>query len=154
VDMDEPSVDKSGNSEDRVGVHAILFPQPFGLQTEWNWGRGPTLNPDTNTIERQSLNGGYVQAMYKFDNVFGTQGTIIPYVKWQTYDGAWKGASNAPRVSVDEVEAGIEYQINKALEIVLAYATMDRTNIADTSKDDYLKQASGDLLRTQLQFNY
>ncbi|MGZ8137555.1 MAG: porin, partial [Methylococcaceae bacterium] len=154
VDMDEPSVDKSGNSEDRVGVHAILFPQPFGLQTEWNWGRGPTLNPDTNTIERQSLNGGYVQAMYKFDNVFGTQGTIIPYVKWQTYDGAWKGASNAPRVSVDEVEAGIEYQINKALEITLAYATMDRTNIADASKDDYLKQASGDLLRTQLQFNY
>ncbi|MGZ8227768.1 MAG: porin [Methylococcaceae bacterium] len=52
------------------------------------------------------------------------------------------------------MEAGIEYQINKALEIVLAYATMDRTNIADTSKDDYLKQASGDLLRTQLQFNY
>ncbi len=24
----------------RVGLHAILYPQPFGLQAEWNWGRG------------------------------------------------------------------------------------------------------------------
>ncbi|WP_052700150.1 porin [Methylocucumis oryzae] len=150
----KPFVTTDGNSEDRVGVHAILFPQPFGLQTEWNWGKGPTLNPLTNTVERQDLNGGYVQAMYKIDNVFGTKGTMIPYAKWQTYEGAWKGATFAPRVNVEEVEAGVEYQISKALEITLAYATMSRTNIADPTKTDYLKQARGDLLRTQLQFNY
>lgn len=142
------------NSEDRVGVHAVLFPQPFGLQTEWNWGSGPTLNPDTRMVERGYLNGGYVQAMYKIDDVFGTKGTMIPYVKWQTYDGAWKGATNAPRVSIDEVEAGVEYQINKALEVTLAYATMSRTNINNPNSQDYLKQASGDLLRAQLQVNY
>lgn len=144
------------NSEDRVGVHAILFPQPFGLQTEWNWGSGPTLNPVTRTVERHNLNGGYVQAMYKIDEIFDTKGTMIPYVKWQTYEGAWKGATNAPLVKVEEVEAGVEYQINKALELTLAYATMDRTNISninDKSKD-YLKQASGDMLRAQLQVNY
>ncbi|GAB6139538.1 OprO/OprP family phosphate-selective porin [Methylosoma difficile] len=149
-----PTASIDGNSEDRVAVHAILFPQPLGLQAEWNWGKGPTLNTTTNAIERKSLNGGYVQAMYKIDNVFGTNGTIFPYAKWQTYNGAWKGAANSPLVSVEEVEAGIEYQINKALEIVLAYATMNRTNIADTTKSDYLKQASGDMIRTQLQFNY
>jgi hypothetical protein len=29
-----------GNSfdDERVGVHAMLYPQPFGLQGEWNWG--------------------------------------------------------------------------------------------------------------------
>jgi hypothetical protein len=150
----KPFVTTDGNSEDRVAVHAILFPQPFGLQSEWNWGKGPTLNPVTGTVERQDLNGGYVQAMYKIDNVFGTQGSMMPYVKWQTYDGAWKGASFAPRVSVEEVEAGVEYQLNKALEITLAYATMNRTNIADPTKSDYLRQANGDLLRTLLQFNY
>lgn len=142
------------NSEDRVGVHAVLFPQPFGLQAEWNWGAGPTLNPDTRTVERSNLNGGYVQAMYKIDDVFGTKGIMIPYVKWQTYNGAWKGATNAPRVSVDEVEAGVEYQINKALELTLAYATMSRTNINNPNNTDYLKEASGDLLRAQLQVNY
>ncbi|OQW74452.1 MAG: hypothetical protein BVN35_10240 [Proteobacteria bacterium ST_bin11] len=143
------------NSEDRVGVHAILFPQPFGLQAEWNWGAGPTLNPSANRIERQDLNGGYVQAMYKIDEVFGTKGTMIPYVKWQTYDGAWKGATNAPRVSVDEVEAGVEYQISKALELTLAYSTMNRTHIqTQTTAAGFLQQASGDMIRTQLQFNY
>ncbi|MCQ8104669.1 OprO/OprP family phosphate-selective porin [Methylomonas sp. SURF-2] len=142
------------NSEDRVGVHAVLFPQPFGLQAEWNWGAGATLNAETRTVERQHLSGGYVQAMYKIDEVFGTKGTMIPYVKWQTYDGAWKGSTNAPRVQVDEVEAGVEYQINKALELTVAYASMSRTNIADATKADYLKQAGGDLIRTQLQVNY
>lgn len=142
------------NSEDRVGLHAVLFPQPFGLQAEWNWGAGPTLDPISYTVQRQNLNGGYVQAMYKIDEVFGTKGTMFPYVKWQTYDGAWKGSVNAPKVSVDEVEAGVEYQINKALEITMAYSTMSRTYISDATKSDYLRQASGDMIRTQLQFNY
>jgi hypothetical protein len=142
------------NSEDRVGVHAILFPQPFGLQAEWNWGAGPTLNPDANRIERAGLGGGYVQAMYKIDEVFGTKGTMIPYVKWQTYDGAWKNNANAPREQVDEVEAGVEYQINKALEVTLAYSHMERTNIASATSNDFLKMANGDLIRTQLQVNY
>ncbi len=142
------------NSEDRAAVHAVLFPQPFGLQAEWNWGAGSTLNPTANKIERQNLEGGYVQAMYKIDDVFGTKGTMFPYVKWQTYNGAWKAAANAPRVQVDEVEAGVEYQINKALELTVAYSTMSRTNVADAAKADFLKQATGDMIRTQLQFNY
>ncbi|WFP48663.1 porin [Methylomonas sp. EFPC3] len=143
------------NSEDRVGVHAVLFPQPFGLQAEWNWGAGSTLDPVTNVIDRKHLEGGYVQAMYKIDEVFGTKGTMFPYVKWQTYDGAWKGVTNAPRVSVDEVEAGVEYQINKALELTVAYSTMSRTQIqTQTTAAGFLQQASGDMIRTQLQFNY
>ncbi|MFI3221310.1 MAG: porin, partial [Methylococcales bacterium] len=94
------------------------------------------------------LQGGYIQAMYKFDNVFKTEGTIIPYVKWQTYEGAWKGATNSPYTSVDETEAGLEYQVMKALELTLAYSHMNRTNVAD------LGQAQGDLIRTQIQVNY
>jgi len=142
--------------EDRVGVHAILFPQPFGLQAEWNWGKGGTLNPNANggrgAIERQDLHGGYVQASYKIDKVFRPDGALIPYAKWQTYRGAWKGATNSPRVAVDEIEVGVEYQMMKALELTLAYATMDRTNTNTGSQ--YLGQASGDMARAQLQWNY
>lgn len=135
--------------EERVGVHAVLFPQPFGLQSEWTWGEGATLNPTgTGKIESQNLSGGYVMAMYKIDKVLRSDDSVIPYVKWQTYDGAWKGAANAPRVSVDEVEAGVEWQMMKALEVTLAYSTMDRTNTGN------LGQASGDMIRTQLQWNY
>ncbi len=150
-----PTIRGDGNSrisEERVAVHAILFPQPFGLQAEWTWGKSGALNQNlagtAATIDRKSLNGGYVQAMYKFDKVFGTEGTIIPYVKWQTYKGAWKKDTNSPYVSVSELEAGVEYQIMKALELTLAYADMNRTNDAVNA------QADGSLLRMQLQFNY
>jgi hypothetical protein len=138
-------------SEDRVAVHLVLFPQPFGLQAEWNWGKGGALNLNkgaNGTIERKSLNGGYVQAMYKFDKVFGTEGTIIPYVKWQTYKGSWKKDTNSPYVSTSELEAGVEYQIMKALEVTLAYSDMNRTNNTN------MGQADGGLLRAQLQWNY
>jgi hypothetical protein len=138
-------------SEDRVAVHAILFPQPFGLQAEWTWGKSGALdlNDGVNgTIKRTSLNGGYVQAMYKFDKVFGTEGTIIPYVKWQTYKGAWKKDTNSPYISTSELEAGVEYQMMKALELTLAYSDMNRT-----SNGNYA-QADGSVLRAQLQWNY
>jgi hypothetical protein len=138
-----------GLREERYAVHAVLFPQPFGLQAEWNWGKGPGLNPaGAGSIERQSLNGGYVQAMYKIDNVLRDDGVLIPYIKWQTYRGPYKGATNSPRVAVDELEVGVEYQIMKALEITLAYSTMDRTNVRN------LGQASGDMARMQAQWNY
>ena len=146
IDDTKPS---GGVREERYAVHAVLFPQPFGVQAEWNWGRGPGLNPNgTGSIERQSINGGYVQAMYKIDNVFREDGVLIPYVKWQTFRGPWKAANNSPRVSVDELEVGVEYQIMKALEVTMAYATMDRTNVRN------LGQASGDLARLQVQWNY
>ncbi|WP_411726223.1 porin [Methyloglobulus sp.] len=138
-----------GITEERYAIHAVLFPQPFGLQVEWNWGKGATLNPNKlGSIERQNLRGGYVQAMYKFNNVFRDDGVLIPYVKWQTYRGAYKAANNSPRVAVDELEVGVEYQIMKALEVTLAYSTMDRTNVAN------LGQASGDMARMQVQWNY
>lgn len=146
-----PTIRGDGNnnvSEGRVGVHAVLFPQPFGLQTEWNWGYSGALDTQTNIINKKGLNGGYVQAMYKIDNVFNTEGTVIPYVKWQTYKGAWKAATNSPFVNMQEIEAGVEYQVMKALELTLAYSHMDRTNVAN------MGQARGDVMRMQLQVNY
>ena len=47
-------------------------------------------------IKRENISGGYVQAMYKIDNVFRPDGVMFPYVKWQTYRGAWKDATNNP----------------------------------------------------------
>ncbi len=35
----------NGNiNDERIGAHFVLYPQPFGFQAEWNWGRGPELN--------------------------------------------------------------------------------------------------------------
>jgi predicted porin len=54
-----------------------------------------------------------------------------------------------PYISTSEYEAGVEYQIMKALELTVAYSDMNRTN-----DSTMYQQANGSLLRMQLQFNY
>ncbi len=134
-------------SEDRVAVHAILFPQPFGLQAEWNWGKSATLHTGKQLLERTSLYGGYVQAMYKIDDFYGAW---IPYARWQYYRGNLKANANSPRMAVDEIELGLEWQIMKPLELVIAYSHMRRSNMNNSA----FGEAEGDLFRSQLQWNY
>jgi len=137
-----------GFDDERVGLHAILYPQPFGLQAEWNWGRGPEYDPIARTILTKPLQGGYVQAMYKVDH--SPVGPFMPYIRWQTYDGGWKVATNAPRLDTDELELGVEFQPIKSVELTLAYANMKRRE-ANIGR---FGQANGDLFRGQLQINY
>ena len=129
--------------DERVGAHFVLYPQPFGFQAEWNWGRGPELNAARNAIQEGYLQGGYVQAMYKWDNA-------IPYVRWQEYNGGKKHRTNSPFNVVREVEVGLEYQFSNALELTVAYAWSKRT---DTQTVPYAIH-DGQILRTQLQWNY
>jgi len=134
--------------DSRVGLHAILYPQPFGLQAEWNWGRGPEYDVVSRMIQEKPLSGGYVQAMFRVDH--SPVGPFMPYARWQTYEGGWKVATNAPRLDTDEVEVGIEFQPIKPIEITLAYARMKRRE-ADERR---LGRAEGHLFRGQLQVNY
>ncbi|MBV6863516.1 OprO/OprP family phosphate-selective porin [Xanthomonas euvesicatoria] len=137
----------NGYTDQRVAAHIIYYPQPFGLQAEWTVGRGPELDVAQRRIRTRSLSGGYVQAMFKHDFNYGT---LLPYLKWQTYRGGSKFDTNAPRMRLDEVEAGVEWQPMDALELVFAYSKMKRT---DVSTAPY-PVVEGDLLRLQLQVNY
>ncbi len=129
--------------DERIGTHFVLYPQPFGLQAEWNWGRGPELNPARTAVQEGYLQGGYVQAMYKWDN-------IMPYVRWQEYNGGKKNRTNSPFNVVRETEVGVEYQFNRALELTVAYAWMKRTDTINFPYDIH----DGQVIRFQLQFNY
>jgi hypothetical protein len=129
--------------DERIGAHFVLYPQPFGIQAEWNWGRGPELNAARTAVQETSLQGGYVQAMYKWDDV-------MPYIRWQQYDGGRKNVTNSPSNVVEETELGVEYQFNKALELTVAYAFAKRT---DNVNAPYLTQ-TGEIARFQLQWNY
>jgi hypothetical protein len=130
-------------NDERIGTHFVLYPQPFGLQAEWNWGRGPEYNATTKAVQEGYLQGGYVQAMYKYDN-------IMPYVRWQEYHGGKKNRPNSPFNSVNETELGVEYQINKSLELTVAYAWMKRTDTINAPYDIH----NGQVARFQLQWNY
>ncbi|WP_242416827.1 porin [Sphingomonas panni] len=135
-------------ADERVGLHAILYPAPLGFQAEWNWGRGPEYDRTLRAITTKPLHGGYVQAMARVRQ--SPVGPFMPYARWQTYRGGWKAAVNAPRLETDEIELGIEFQPVPALELTLAYARMERAE-ADERR---LGRAEGDVIRTQLQLNY
>ena len=134
--------------DDRVGFHAILYPQPFGIQTEWTTGYGPQYDGDLPAVRSSPLGGGYVQLMGNLGRT--PVGRAIPYVRWQRYRGGWKANADAPRLETDEWEAGVELQLVEALELTLAYARMERRE-ADSRRTG---RATGDLIRTQLQFTY
>lgn len=144
-----PALVNNGNIlDERVGVHFVLYPQPIGFQAEWNWGHGPQLNAARNAIEEGSVQGGYVQGMYRW--VANDWATLIPYVRYQEYSGGKKHRTNAPFNVVREWEVGLEWQFTKSLEFTIAYARSRRT---DTQTAPYVIR-EGDIVRTQLQYNF
>jgi phosphate-selective porin len=149
---------RNGFKDERVGISFMMYPQPFGLQGEWNWGKTPGLDIAQNRIEQKSLNGGYVQAMYKIDNfkVFDTDGTLIPFVRWQYFDGFNKAETNAPENNVNDWEYGVEWQIAPEVELMAEYHHMKRNNLVTgnrTGTKDY-QSFDADALRVQLQYNF
>ncbi len=125
----------------RVHASAILYPKPFGLQAEWNTGRGPERVG--NVVRERPLSGGYVMAMARFETPVGW---MLPYARVHYYDGGKKFETNAPRHEVLETNIGLEWQPYKALEIVTEFMAGRRTVNG--------KEQEGRLLRFQVQLNY
>jgi hypothetical protein len=164
-----PRVTNGGNYlDERVAWHAVLFPQPFGLQAEYTVGRGPELNEARTDVILGTIRGGYVQAFYNYRCDLYCQ-SVIPFIRWQEYYGGRKFEANAPRNSVREIELGLEYQFNRAVELTVMYTWTQRTSSAATQlpvnscsapgspvgcmQTPYQLQ-SGNLLRFQLQWNF
>jgi len=171
----------TGCKDERVGISFMMYPMPFGLQGEWNWGKTPGLDisqgstqtvatsSGNQTLSRgqimnKSLNGGYIQTMYKIDHVKigDTDGTLIPFVRWQYFDGYSKAEANAPQNKINDWELGAEWQIAPEVELVAYYHHMNRSNLVTGSNSsttnpsgnaDYAK-FTADALRVQLQYNF
>ena len=134
--------------DDHVAVHGMIYPQPFGIQAEWTWGKGPQWDPAISNITSQRTTGGYVMGMVRAAHT--PVGQIIPFVRWQHYRGGWKAAINAPRLETDETELGVEWLPRKELELTVSYSSVTRSE-ADERRSG---RAKGDLVRAQVQWNY
>ncbi|MGY6521816.1 MAG: porin [Mongoliitalea sp.] len=135
-------------SEYRYGPTFVLYPQPFGIQAEFNWGRGPEYNPETNDIEDAPIRGGYVMATYMLKT---EKDVFIPFTRYHYYKGGKKHEIDATRHRVNELEIGVEWQPNRAFELVAMYTISDRT--FENSLNPNNRQA-GSLLRLQAQVNF
>lgn len=140
--------DQTEFEEFRYGPSFIIYPQPFGLQAEFNWGRGPEYNPETNNVENAPLQGGYVLASYMLRT---SKDIFIPFTRYHYYNGGKKHELDATRHRVKELEIGVEWQPNKAFELVAMYTISDRTFENSLNPNNRQK---GSLLRLQAQVNF
>ena len=94
------------------------------------------------------LKGGYVTLSYfaKFKKQI-----LIPFIRYQYYDGGKKHERDARSYTVKEFEIGGEWQVNKNFELVVNYTLSKRRY------EDFVKQGNyqaGNLLRIQAQVNF
>jgi hypothetical protein len=140
--------DQTEFTEYRYGPSFIIYPQPFGLQAEFNWGRGPEFDPVSNDVKDAPLNGGYVLASYMLRK---SRHIFIPFSRYHFYNGGKKHELDATRHRVKEFEIGVEWQPHKAFELVAMYTFSDRTFENSLNPDNRQK---GSLLRLQAQVNF
>jgi Phosphate-selective porin O and P len=135
-------------TDQRAAASFILYPKPLGIQAEYNIGKGPEFNKLTDSIEVQSLKGGYITLNYmaKFKKQI-----IIPFTRYQYYDGGKKHERDARSYRVNDLEVGVEWQPLKEFELVVMY-TISKRRYEDFAKQD--NDQSGNLLRIQAQVNF
>jgi phosphate-selective porin len=142
-------VDKDRNYRDeRVAGTFVLYPRPFGIQAEYNVGRGPEYNTVTDSIENRKLSGGYATLSYRIQT---KSQFIYPFFRVQYYSGGKKHELDARSYDVNEYELGIEWQPIKNFELVAQY-TFSKRRFEDYKNQNNTQQ--GQLLRLQAQLNF
>lgn len=136
-------------TDQRIGATFVLYPKPFGIQTEYNIGRGPRYDKVTNTVEVSDLEGGYVTLNYKWE--ITKKQLLYPFAKFQYYDGGKKYEKDARSYVVRDYEFGLEWQPFKAFELTAEWVIADRRFEDSALKDN---RQRGNLLRLQAQFNF
>ena len=114
---------------------------------EYNIGTGPEYNTATNNIDQRHLEGGYVQASYMKN--FKSQ-VLIPFARYQYYNGGKKHERDARSYFVRELEFGAEWQPIKNFEFVAVYTVSQRQYEDSALPVNFQK---GNLMRLQVQVN-
>ncbi len=142
-----------GIQDERLAWTFVYYPQPIGFQSEWNVGRGPSLNATQTAVEESHLYGGYAMLLYRQKL---QKGELFPFARWNYYSGGYKTERNAPFSQIEEWEIGTEWQFSKSLELVTMYTITDRTNTQAQGTANTLSygQFEGQMLRFQVQVTF
>ncbi len=134
--------------DERVAGTFVLYPKPFGILAEYNIGKGPEFNKWSDSITTQRLKGGFITASYKMDF---KNNIVIPFVRYQTYQGGKKHELDARSYRLKELELGIEWQMTSNFELVAMYTMSSRRYEDFENQNNYQR---GNLLRLQAQVNF
>ena len=134
--------------DERVAGTFVLYPKPFGILAEYNIGKGPEFDKWSDSITTQRLKGGFITVSYKVDF---KNNTVIPFVRYQTYQGGKKHELDARSYRLKELELGIEWQMTANFELVAMYTMSSRRYEDFENQNNYQR---GNLLRLQAQVNF
>lgn len=134
--------------DQRAAATFVLYPQPFGIQAEYNIGKGPEFNYADSSIKTKDLTGGYVTLSYALKY---KKQAFFPFVRMQYYNGGKKLELDARSYTVNEYEAGIEWQPVKNFELVTMF-TSSKRRFEDLKTPKNTQQ--GSLIRIQAQLNF
>jgi hypothetical protein len=132
----------------RAGAGFTYYPQPLGIQAEYNIGKGPQFNTVTDSIESRNLQGGYAMINY---NLKIKKQQFFPFVRAHFYNGGKKFELDARSYNVKEYEAGVEWQPMRNFEFTVMYTISER-RYEDFANQNNLQK--GSLLRLQAQLNF
>jgi len=140
--------------DQRFAGSIVLYPKPFGIQAEYNVGKGPEYDVTTDSITTKDLHGGYVTATYRTrikDHV------LMPFARYQVYEGGKKNELDARSYTVNDVEFGVEWTPWKNMEVTAEYYIGDRKAMDHTlhaAFPSYANHQTGSLVRLQVQFSF
>lgn len=137
-----------GYPDQRAAISFLLYPKPFGIQAEYNLGRGPEYDRVTNAIHVKPLQGGYATFSY-FMEKWGQQ--FYPFVRLQYYDGGKKHELDARSYRVKDAELGMEWHPLPHLEFLAEYTFSDRRY---EDFENPVNHQAGRLLRIQAQLKF
>jgi len=144
----------TGMTDQRIAGTFVFFPQPFGMQIEWQAGEGPGLNDAQTEVVVRHLYGGYALFSYRIET--GERGIFTPYTRYQRYRGGYRNIANAPYGDQEQCDIGVEWQIRKEMELCVEYSLVDTPNFRAINADGAVSYENfeGSILRAQFQVNY
>lgn len=134
--------------DERMAGSFVLYPKPFGIQAEYNIGKGPQYDYLIDSISTKNLKGGYITISYLINL---KKQVLIPFARYTTYEGGKKFELDARAYNVEEFEGGIEYQPVKQLEVVVSWVHSSKWTSDKVKKDNY---QVGSFMRVQCQLNF
>lgn len=138
-------------NDKRAAASLALAPQPFGILAEYNVGESPMYLLENDSIASAELKGGFVTLCYMWKMENKMKSVLTPFFRAQYYSGGFKAVTDAKSLKLNEYEGGVEFQLNKNLEITACYVYSIRNTSAKGSE---FNNQDGRLVRLQLQINY
>ena len=134
--------------DERMAASFIVYPKPFGIQAEYNIGKGPQYDYLLDSITTKELKGGYVTISYLIKL---KKHILIPFARYTNYEGGKKFELDARAYKVEEFEGGIEYQPLKNFEATVSWVHSQKWTSDKAKKDNF---QVGSFLRIQCQLNF